>query len=104
MAPFVAALLGGRRAVIGEPVAGRRATGVGVAAGLVFAFLTLAGGWIAAPRVFPFLIPVPQVSVHPAWVRTSITALIWGVVGGGLGAWFGARRYAEPELPRPTSA
>jgi hypothetical protein len=70
----------------------------------VFSFLTVAGGWVAAPQLFPFLIPVPQVSVHPDWVRTSITALIWGVMGGGLGAWFAARRYAEPELPRPTSA
>jgi len=102
--PFVAALLGGRRAVIGPPVAGRRAAGVGIAAGLVFAFLTVAGGWVASPQLFPFLIAVPQVSAHPEWVRTAITALIGGVVGGGLGAWFAARRYVEPELPRPTSA
>jgi hypothetical protein len=42
--------------------------------------------------------------VHPAWVQTAIAALLWGIVGGGLGAWLATRRYAEPELPRPTSA
>jgi hypothetical protein len=102
--PFVAAMLGGRRAVTGAPSTGGRAVGLGVAAGVMFAFLALAGGWIAAPQLFPFLIPVPQVSVHPEWIRTAIAGLVWGVVGGGLGAWFEAGRYAEPELPRPTSA
>jgi hypothetical protein len=102
--PLIAAMIGGRRAVTGSPAAGRRAPGLGVAAGLMFASLTLVGGWVAAPKLFPFLIPVPQVSVHPAWPRTAIAALLWGIVGGGLGAWLATRRYAEPELPRPTSA
>ena len=102
--PFVAAMLGGRRAVTGAPATGEGAAGLGVAAGVMFAFLALAGGWVASPQLFPFLIPVPQISVHPEWIRTVITTLLWGVVGGGLGAWFAAGRYAEPELPRPTSA
>jgi hypothetical protein len=102
--PLVAAMIGGRRAVTGSPAAGRRAAGLGVAAGLMFALLTLVGGWVATPQLFPFLIPVPQVSVHPAWARTAIAAMLWGIVGGGLGAWLSTRRYAEPELPRPTSA
>jgi hypothetical protein len=102
--PIVAAVLGGRRAVTGATIAGERAAGLGVAAGLIFALLVLVGGWFAAPQLFPILIAVPSVSVHVEWVRTAIAALVWGVVGGGLGAWFASRRYAEPEFPRPTSA
>ena len=102
--PVVAGVLGGRRAVTGATIAGGRAAGLGVAAGLIFALLVLVGGWFAAPQLFPILIAVPSVSVHVEWVRTAIAALVWGVVGGGLGAWFASRRYAEPEFPRPTSA
>ena len=102
--PFVAAMFGGRRAVTGATTAGVPAVGLGVAAGLSFALLTLVGGSFASPQLFPVLLPVPSVSVHPEWVRTAITALAWGVGGGGFGAWLAARRYAEPEFPRPTSA
>jgi len=102
--PVVAAMLGGRRAVTASTVARERAVGLGAAAGLIFALLALVGGWFAATQLFPFIIPVPSVSVHPEWVRMATTALGWGVLGGGLGAWLAARRYAEPELPSPTSA
>jgi hypothetical protein len=102
--PFIAAMFGGRRAVTGSTVAGGRAARLGVVAGLIFALLVLVGGWFAAPQLFPLLIPVPHITVHPEWVRTAITALWWGSVGGGLGAWLAAGRYAEPWLPRPTSA
>ena len=108
--PFAAAMLGARRAVaIATPTRGR-AIRLGVAAGSIFALLTVVGAWFAAPRwfatpqVYPVVIPLSHISVHPEWIRTAITALVWGVVGGGLGSWLAARRYAEPELPRPTSA
>jgi hypothetical protein len=102
--PLIAAMLGGRRAVSGATISGGRAAGLGVVAGLVFASLAVVGGWFAAPRLFPLLVPVPQVSVHPGWVRTAVTALVWGVAGGAVGGWLAGWRYAEPELPRPTSA
>jgi hypothetical protein len=102
-APLVAAMLGGRAAAA-TAAAGRRAAGLGAAAGLVFALLAVVGGWLVAPRSFPILIPVPYVSVDPGWVRTAIAAALWGAAGGALGAWLTARRYEEPELPRPTSA
>jgi hypothetical protein len=109
--PFVAAMLGGRRAVTGAPpTTGGGAAGLGVAAGSIFALLTVVGAWFVAPRWFPasqvnsVVIPLSHVSVHPEWIRTAITALVWGVGGGGLGAWFATGRYAEPGLPRPTSA
>jgi hypothetical protein len=107
--PFVAALLGGRRAAIGVTGAGR-AVGVGVAAGSAFALLALGGAWLVAPRWFatpvvvPELIPLSHIAVRLDWGRTMIAALAWGVAGGGLGAWLATRGYAEPELPRPTSA
>ena len=84
--PFLAAMLGGRRAVI-DPATARGATGLGVGAGLIFALLVAAGGWFAAPQVAPFLLPVPQVSVHPEWVRTAVASLIWGAAGGAAGGW-----------------
>ncbi|MDQ5841036.1 MAG: hypothetical protein M3537_07810, partial [Chloroflexota bacterium] len=77
--------------------------GLGVAAGLTFAVLAVLGAWFAAPQLSPIVVPV-QISVHPAWMHTATTAMIWGAVGGAFGAWFAARRYEEPELPRPTSA
>lgn len=101
--PLVAAILGGGRAVTGVAVVSRRALGLGVAAGCTFALLTVIGAWFAALRLSPIVVP-GQISVHHAWARTAVTALIWGAAGGGLGAWLAARRYEEPEFPRPTSA
>ena len=101
--PFVAAVLGGRRAVTGVAVVGGRAAGAGVGAGLIFALLALLGGWFAAPELVAPLAPVPRVSMHPEWARTVVTSLVWGAAGGAVGGWLAGRRY-EPELPRPTSA
>jgi hypothetical protein len=104
-------MLGGWRAVTGSAMSeARRAAGLGIAAGSVFALLAVVGGWLVAPRwfttplVYPNGIPFSHISVHLEWGRTAITALSWGVVGGGLGAWLAARSYEEPALPRPTSA
>jgi hypothetical protein len=107
--PFVAALLGGRRAAIGVTGA-RQAVGLGVAAGSLFALLALVGAWLVAPRwfttpvVFPDLIPLSHITIRLDWGRTMFASIAWGVVGGGVGAWLSTRGYAEPELPRPTSA
>jgi hypothetical protein len=105
--PLIAAMLGGWRAANGANGAvgaGFRTAGMGVAAGVIFALLALLGGWFAAPRVPDAISPPGQLSLHPAWARTAIATLAWGIAGGGTGAWLAARRYAEPELPRPTSA
>ena len=102
--PFTAAMLGGRRTVTPGSFDGGRAIARGVAAGSIFALLALAGGWFAAPQLLPALTTGPHVSLHLEWGRTAIAALLWGVAGGGLSARFAAGRYAEPELPRPTSA
>jgi hypothetical protein len=111
--PFIAAVLGGGRAVTGMAPAGRSVTGerlgarrvlwLGVAAGSTFALLVVLGAWFAAPRLSPVVVPV-QISMDHMWARTAIAALIWGTAGAALGAWLVARRYGEPELPRPTSA
>ena len=101
--PAIAAMLGGGRAASEATAGGRRALGLGLAAGSMFALLVVIGAWFAAPVLTPIVVPV-QISINPAWSSTAITALIWGAGGGALGAWLAARRYAEPELPRPTSA
>jgi hypothetical protein len=101
--PFIAAMLGGRQAAIDAGTAAG-ATGLGVGAGLIFALLGTAGAWFAAPQLAPILVPVPQVSVHPEWVRTAVAALVWGAAGGAAGGWSAGQGYEEPELPRPTSA
>lgn len=107
--PFVAAIVGGRRAVTGITEAGR-SIGLGAAVGSLFAVLAVVGAWFVAPRWFttpvvsPNLIPFSLVTFRLDWGRTMIAALVWGIFGGGLGAWLATRGYAEPELPRPTSA
>ena len=102
--PGVAAMLGGRTAVVGTGVSGGRAAGVGAAAGFVFASLVVVGGWFAALRFSSVLLPGRLVWVHPAWVGTALAALAWGVAGGALGGWLAGRAYEEPGLPMPTSA
>jgi hypothetical protein len=101
--PLIAATLGGRRAVAGRTIGGSFALGLGIAAGSAFAAFAVLGTWFAAPLLSPLVLPL-EISVHPLWLRTGMATLIWGVVGGALGAWLAARRYEEPELPRPTSA
>lgn len=102
--PGIAAMLGGRGAVAGMAVTGGRAASLGAATGLVFASLVLVGGWFVALRFSSVLVPGRLVWVHPAWVRTALAALVWGVAGGALGAWLAGRAYEEPGLPMPTSA
>jgi hypothetical protein len=102
--PGIAAMLGGRRAAGAAAVTGGRAAGLGAAAGLVFASLVVVGGWFVALRFSSVLVPGRLVWVHPAWVRTALAAMLWGVAGGALGAWLVGRGYEEPGLPRPTSA
>jgi hypothetical protein len=102
--PLVSAMRGGWRAANGAAGGGVRRLGLGVVAGMVFALLALLGGWFAAPRLPDAISPPGQLSFHPEWAPTAIATLAWGVVGGGAGALLAARRYAEPELPRPTSA
>jgi hypothetical protein len=106
--PFVGALLGGRRAGHGATT-GERRIGRGIAAGCISAALVVVGAWFAAPRWFsapadfPDHFPLSDISVRLVWGRTAIAALLWGIVGGGLGALL-ATRYDEPGLPSPTSA
>jgi hypothetical protein len=102
--PLVSAMRGGWRAANGAAGGGLRTAGLGVAAGVVFGLLALLGAWFAAPRLPDAISPPGQLSLHPGWTRTAIATLAWGIVGGGAAAWLAARRYAEPELPRPTSA
>jgi hypothetical protein len=102
VAPVVAAFLGGWRAAVEATVGGWRAAAIGATAGVVFASLTVIGGWLVAPRLSSAIDPAVLISLHPAWARTVLAALSWGVVGGAIGGRFAGRAY-DPE-PRPTSA
>ena len=71
--PLIAAVLGGHRAVSGATATSRRTIGLGVAAGLAFALLSVLGAWFAAPHLSPVVVPI-QLSVGHAWARTAIVA------------------------------
>ncbi len=103
LVPAAATLLGGRRA--------RRISGdafAGVGAGAVFAglvFLACVASTVSVRGVFAFTThtDVSQtVSVGPDLVRTTLLAIVWGVLGGAIGAALPERRQ-RPEAPSPTS-
>jgi hypothetical protein len=98
-----AAFLGGRRAGAG------RGPGPGVAcgavAGGVFAALGVLGAAFAAPRILaPSVVGWLRLTIETWSLGAAGLLCLWGVVGGAAGGWLAGRRYAEPELPRPTSA
>jgi hypothetical protein len=96
--PGIAAFLGGLRAASGST--GRPAIARGATAGIVFGLLGTAGAAFASPRV---ALPFFSLEVRVAIFETLSVGLLWGIAGGTFGGWFVGRRYAEPELPRPTS-
>jgi hypothetical protein len=69
-------------------------------AGVVFGLLGTVGAVFAAPRL---TVPFFPLDVRVPIVATIVVELLWGILGGTLGGLFAARRYEEPELPRPTS-
>lgn len=98
LAPLVAVLVGGaiaaRRA---GPGSKREAAGVGAMAGGVFALLALATAILSTitAKVSGFGQALPGVihaRVGPALANTLLLALVWGVVGGAIGAMWEARR------------
>jgi hypothetical protein len=97
LAPGAAALLGGawaaRRARAGT---GLEAAGIGAAAGAVFAGLVVVAGWLATVQVAwrTDLEPIgsARYRIGPDLVSGGALALLWGVVGGALGAVLAHRR------------
>jgi hypothetical protein len=95
----IAGRVGARR------LAGRRALGIGVAAGLACGIFVVTAAWFVAPRWFvPSPVPLPLVVVRPRVLSMTAVWLAWGLVGGAIGGWLAARRYEAPGSPSPTSA
>ncbi len=101
LAPLVAVLVGGaiaaRRAGAGTK---QEAAGVGALAGLAYALLALAVAVLSTitakassfGQAFPGAPGAIHARVGPALASTFLVALLWGVVGGAIGALWEARR------------
>ena len=101
LAPLVAVLVGGaiaaRRADGGTK---QEAVGVGALAGLAYALLSLATAVLSTitakasgfGQAFPGAPGAIHARVGPALASTFLVALLWGVVGGAIGALWESRR------------
>ena len=84
LVPIAATLLGGR-------VAGRGARSTtaavasGLAAGLVYAAVGVATAWFASIDL-PFLLLDDPTTLGPSFGRLALVSLVWGSLGGALGA------------------
>ena len=91
LVPVVATVLGGR-------VAGRgarsviEALGAGVLAGVLSAALGVLTAWFASIRL-PFLLLDDPTTLGPSLGRLAVVSVVWGVLGGALGA-LSARRWS----------
>ena len=109
LVPAVSVVLGGRYAAKKRARLRWEAVGVGAASGVVFAVLVAVGSWLASVSAglsSPAAgIPAnASVLIGPAVGAAGLLALLWGVVGGGLGGWLGGRQFpSRAWLPRPSS-
>ncbi len=108
LAPLIAVLLGGRQAARrGGPRTLMEAGALGATAGVVFAVLVVAIGYVASVSLgfsasFGGLSSDGSVRIGPDLVSGALVALGWGVVGGFLGAIYEGRRL--PVRPEPAVA
>jgi len=93
LVPAVATILGGRRAAReGGCASAREAVFLGAAAGAVFAVLVVGGSWLSSVSLSgsadfgDALDAAGRVRVGPGLVGGWLVALVWGSVGGALGA------------------
>jgi hypothetical protein len=98
LVPALSVVLGGRYAARKRARLKWEAVGMGAASGVVFAVLVTVGSWLASVSVGLSSptggIPVnASVLIGPGVVAAGLLALVWGVVGGGLGGWLGGRKF-----------
>jgi hypothetical protein len=109
LVPALSVVLGGRHAARKRARLKWEAAGVGAASGAVFAVLVALGSWLASVSAGLSSpaggIPAgASVLIGPAVLASGLLALVWGVVGGGLGGWLGGRKFPpRGRLPRPSS-
>jgi hypothetical protein len=99
LVPAISVLLGGRHAVRKRVRFRYEAAAVGAAAGVTFGILVAVGSWFASlsagvlGNVAGFSTNL-SVTIGPDVVIGGLIALVWGIVGGGIGGWWAGR-----ELP-----
>ena len=82
---------------------------MGAASGVVFAVLVAVGSWLASVSAGLSSptggIPAnASVLIGPGVLAAGLLALVWGVVGGGLGGWLGGRKIPpSAQLSGPSS-
>lgn len=104
LVPMVASVWGGRRAAAGSGSIDD-AVVAGAGAGVAFAIVMGVAAWFSRAAVpIPPRFPAP-VSIVPSMPSTALLALVWGVLGGTLGAlstrWIGARAVPQDEGGAP---
>ena len=109
LVPALSVVLGGRYAARKRARLKWEAVGVGAASGVVFAVLVALGSWLASVSagLTSSAAGIPanaSVLIGPAVGAAGLLALLWGVVGGGLGGWLGGRKFPPRALlPGPSS-
>ena len=108
LVPAVSVILGGRYAARKRARLRWEAVAMGAASGVVFAVLVAVGSWLASvsARLSSPAAGIPEnasVLIGPAVGAAGLLALLWGVVGGGLGGWLGGRGFpSKARLPEPS--
>jgi hypothetical protein len=103
LVPAISVLLGGRHAVRKRARFRYEAAAVGAAAGVTFGILVAVGSWFASlsagvsGNIAGFSTNL-SVTIGPDVVIGGLIALVWGIVGGGIGGWWAGR-----ELPARAS-
>jgi hypothetical protein len=105
LVPLMASLLGGRAAAAGSLRSTDRALR-GAGAGLAFSVLMGASAWFSLAALPLVVIGLPVIlptSIRATMPSTAVLALVWGTVGGALGAlsspWPSSR--AVDQAPEP---
>jgi hypothetical protein len=109
LVPALSVVLGGRYAASKRARLRGEAVGMGAASGVVFAVLVTVGSWLASVSAGLSSptggIPADaSIMIGPGVVAAGLLALVWGVVGGGLGGWLGGRKFPpRARLSGPSS-
>jgi hypothetical protein len=109
LVPALSVVLGGRYAAKRRAQLRWEAVGMGAASGVVFAALVVVGSWLASVSAglsspMGGLPANASVLIGPGVLAAGLLALVWGVVGGALGAWLEGRKFPpRAQLSGPSS-
>jgi hypothetical protein len=109
LVPALSVVLGGRYGAKRRAQLRWEAVGMGAASGVVFAALVAVGSWLASVSAglsspMGGLPANTSVLIGPGVLAAGLLALVWGVVGGALGAWLAGRKFPpRARLSGPSS-